>query len=68
MFPDNQLINIVRPINVLPNFLPTTSETMGDYYLKAWYRGVASQYAQLLKTSDLRKLGKMTKVSKLHRI
>ena len=31
----NQFHNILRLLNVLPNFLFTTSETMGHYYLEA---------------------------------
>ena len=32
-FADNQIHNILRLFDVLPNFPSTTSETMGDYYL-----------------------------------
>ena len=32
-FPDNHYHNILRLVDVLPNFALTTSETMGDYYL-----------------------------------
>ena len=37
---------------------------MRDYYLLTWYILVAEQ----LKTSNLRKLGNIRKVSKLHRM
>ena len=50
----------------LPNFPFTTSETMGDYYLQTWYIRVASRVAERL--NDLRKLGNIRKVSKLHRM
>ena len=32
-FVDNQFHNILRFLDVLPNFLFTTTETMFDYYL-----------------------------------
>ena len=32
-FEDNQIHNILRLFDALPNFPSTTSETMGDYYL-----------------------------------
>ena len=46
----NQLHNILRLFDVLPNFPFTTSETMHDYYLKTWYIRVASRVAQRLKS------------------
>ena len=46
----NQFHNILRLSNVLPNFPFTTSETMGDYYLQAWYIRVASRVVEQLKT------------------
>ena len=58
--------NNVRLFDVLPNFLFTTSETMGYYYLQAWHIRVASRVAEQLKTQNLRKLGNIRKVSKLH--
>ena len=62
----NQFHNILRLLDVLPNFLFTTSETMGHYYLETQYVRVASQVAERLKTEDLRKLGNIRKLSKLH--
>ena len=64
----NQFHNILRLFDVLPNFSFTTSETMGDYYLQIWYIRVASRVAKQLKTKDLRKLGRIRKVSKFHRM
>ena len=49
-FTDNQFGNILRLFNVSPNFRFTTSESIGDYYLEAWYVGVASPVAERLKT------------------
>ena len=42
--------HILRLFDVLPNFPFSTSETMGDYYLKTWYIRVTSQVAEQLKT------------------
>ena len=64
----NHFHNILKLFKVLPNFPFTTSETMRDYYLQTWYIGVATQVAVRLKTLDLRKLGNIRKVSKLHRM
>ena len=64
----NQLHNILRLFNVLPNFPFTTSETTGDYYLLTRYVRVASRVPKLLKTQDLRKLGNIRKVFKPHRM
>ena len=47
----NRFHTISRLFDVLPNFPFTTSETMGDYYLKTWYIRVASRVAERLKTS-----------------
>ena len=41
---------------------------MCDYYLETWYIRVASRVANQPKTDDLRKLGNIKKVSKLHRM
>ena len=41
---------------------------MRDYFFKTWYVPVASQVAERLKTYDLRKLGNIRKVSKVHRM
>ena len=46
----NQFHNILRLLDVLPNFLFTTSETMGHYYLETQYVRVASRVAERLKT------------------
>ena len=56
--------NILRIFNVLQNFLLTTSEAMGGYYLSSWCIRVAER----LKTQDLRKLGNIRKESKLRRM
>ena len=61
-FLENQLHNILRL--VLQNFLLTTSEAMGGYYLSTWCIRVAAR----LKTQDLRKLGNIRKVSKLQKM
>ena len=45
----NQFHNILRLFDVLPNFPFTTSETMGDYYLKTWHIPVESRVAEWLK-------------------
>ena len=45
----NHFHNIVRLFDALPNFSFTTSETMGDYYFKAWYIRVASRVAERFK-------------------
>ena len=37
IFADNQVHNILRLFDVLPNFIFTTSEMMHDCYLQAWY-------------------------------
>ena len=68
LFIYNQFHNILRIFDVLPNFSFTTSETMCDYYLQTWYIRVASRVAEQLKTWDLRKLGNIRKLSKLHRM
>ena len=57
----NQFHNIVRLFDVLPNFPFSTSETMGDYYLQAWYIQVASRVSEQGKTLDLQNYGKSGK-------
>ena len=52
----NQFDHILRLFNVLSNFPFTTSKTMGNYQLKAWYIRVAERVAERIKTQDLRKL------------
>ena len=65
----NQLHIILRLFNVLTNFPFTTSETMGDNYLRTCYIRVASRVAERrLKTWDPRKLGNIRKVSKPDRM
>ena len=64
----NRFHKILKLFDVLPNFPFTTSETMRDYYLQTWYIRVASRIAERLTTWDLRKLGNVRKVSKLHRM
>ena len=54
-----QLRNISRSFHVLPNFPFTASETMCGWYLRV---------AERLKTYDLRKIGNIRKLSKLHRM
>ena len=54
--------------HVSPNFDFTTSEPVGDYYIKAWYIRVPSRIAEGLKSEELRKTENMRKVSKLHRM
>ena len=63
---DNQFHNILRLFDVLANFVFTTSETVGHYYLETQFVRVASRVAERLKTQDLRKLGNIRKLSKLH--
>ena len=41
---------------------------MRDYYLKTWYIRVASRVAERHTTWDIKKLGKIRKISKLARI
>ena len=56
----------MRLVDVLPNFVFTTRETIGDYYLETWYIRDASRVAEPVKTEDLRKLGNIRNVSKFH--
>ena len=44
----NHLHNILRHVDVSPNFPFTTSETMRDYYLQTWYVRVTSGVAERL--------------------
>ena len=60
--------NIFRIFDVLPNFPFTTSEMMRDCYLQTRNIRVASRVAERLKTLNLKKLGNIRKVSKLHRM
>ena len=46
----NHFHNILRHFDVLLNFSFSTSETMRDYYLYAWYIGVGSRIAERLNT------------------
>ena len=46
----NHFHNILRLFDTLPNFPITTSETIGDYYLKQCYLRVVSEVAERLKT------------------
>ena len=41
---------------------------MGDYYFLTWYKRVALRVKERLKTWDLRKLGNIREVCKLHRM
>ena len=63
-FRDNHFHSNLRLFDVLPIFLLSTSETMHHYYLQIWYIRVVKR----LKPEDLRKLGKIRKVSKHHRM
>ena len=56
----------MRLVDVLPNFPFTTRETIGDYYLEAWYIPAASRVAEPSKTENLRKLGNIRNVPTLH--
>ena len=64
----NHFHNIFRLFDVLPNFSFTTSQTMRNYYLWTCYIRAASRVTEWLKTYDLKKLGNIRKVSKLHRM
>ena len=66
----HHLYNILRHFDVLPNFPFPKGETMRDYYLSTRYKRYVSRLAERLKKrlSHLKKLGKMMKVSKLHRM
>ena len=59
----NHFHNILRIFDVLPNYNFTTSETIGDYYLKTWL-----PIASRVKTLDLRKLGNIRKMPKPQRM
>ena len=67
-FLEFNLHSILRPFNVLSNFPFTTGETMGDDYLKTWYVRVVLPFAKRLNAEDVRTLGNIRKVSKLHRM
>ena len=60
-YADNSGHNIMRIFDLLPNFPFFTSERKPDYYIR-----VAWQVAERLKTQELRKLGKLKIMSKLH--
>ena len=64
----NQFHFILRLPDVLQSFPFTTSETMCDYYLQTWYIQVASRFAERPLSWDVRKLGNIRKLSKLHRM
>ena len=64
----NQLHIILRLFDVLPIISFTTSETICGYYLQTWYMRAASRVAGRLNTQDLRKLGNIKKLSKIHRM
>ena len=59
----NNFPNILRLLDVLPNFPFITSETIHDCYVQTWYIRVASRV-----TDRLRKLWNIRKVSKPHRM
>ena len=64
-FGDNEFDNILRFFYVLPNFPFTTSETMRDN--KHGIHELPHELPNNL-SQDLRKLGNIRKVSKLHRM
>ena len=64
----NHFHNIMRLFDILPNFPFAATETMRDYDLQTCYIRVASRVPERIKTEDLRKLGNIRKVSKLHRM
>ena len=64
----NHFHNILRLFDVLPNFPFTPCETKRNYQKQTWYIRVASRVTKRLKTQDLRKLGKVKKISKLYGI
>ena len=48
VFDYNHLHNILRHVDVSPNFPFITSETMRDYYLQIWYVRVTSRVVERL--------------------
>ena len=64
-FPEDFLHSFLRLFSLLPIFCFSASERMRDYYLSTWYLRIASRVVKRLKTSDLRKLGNIRKLSKL---
>ena len=62
----NLFQNILRYFNVLPNFLFTASEMMGDYYLSTQFIRAVSRVAKRLSTYDPRKLENVRKVYECH--
>ena len=63
-FRDNYFNNILGLFDAVPTFLFTTSEMMNYHY---WYTQCIPVTKQL-NTYNLRKLGNISKVSKLHRM
>ena len=64
IFEENHFHNSLR-FFCFTQFPFTTTETMRDYYLWAYYKGDASRGAEQLRTYDPRKLENIRKVSKL---
>ena len=62
----NNFHNILRCFVVLPTFLFTKSKIMRDFYLQILYIRVASRAVERFKAKNLRKLGNIRKVFKLH--
>ena len=66
LFIYNHFHNILRLLNVLPDFPLTASETMRNS--ETWYILLAPRVVKQLKTYNLKKLGNIRKKSKLHRM
>ena len=64
----NHFHNILRLFDVLPNFPLTTSETMRNFNYKHGKYEMPHKLLNDLRFNDLRKLGNIRKVSKLHRM
>ena len=67
-FEDNQFDNILRLFDVLPNFLFTKIKMIENYYLEIWYIRVVSRVPEQLNAEELRKLGNIRQMSKVHRM
>ena len=66
-FAENHFLNIMKLMDVLTIIFFTIYFSC-NYYVQAWYIRVASLVAKRLKTYDLRKLGKIRKLSYLHTV
>ena len=63
---DNHAHNNLRHFDVSPNFSFTKSEVKGNCWLQIWHIRVASPFIVQVKIQDLRKLGKIIKISKIY--